>query len=86
MYRGVLAKCIYRMDKIWRDAYQVSGYNLFFLSIYIHYPPTVQDIVEFLKVVGMVNSSPNFEEQAKVIDRASDLFVKLFGEAGRHSR
>tara|TARA_B100002003_G_scaffold141402_1_gene130822 strand:+ start:59 stop:526 length:468 start_codon:yes stop_codon:yes gene_type:complete len=39
-----------------------------------------------LKVVGMVNSSPYFEEQAKVVDGASDLFVELFGEAGRHSR
>ena len=39
-----------------------------------------------LKVVGMVNSSPDFEEQAGVIDGASDLFVELFGEAGRHSR
>ena len=34
----------------------------------------------------MVNSSPDFEEQAKVVDGASDLFVELFGEAGRHSR
>ena len=25
-------------------------------------------------------------EQAKVVDKASDLFVGLFGEAGRHSR
>ena len=39
-----------------------------------------------LKVVGMVNSSPDFEEQAKVVDGASDLFVELFGEAGRHGR
>ena len=43
-------------------------------------------VTRILKVVGMVNSSPDFEEQAKVIDGASDLFVNLFGEAGRHSR
>jgi len=43
-------------------------------------------VTGILKVVGMVNSSPDFEEQAKVVDGASDLFVKLFGEAGRHSR
>jgi len=43
-------------------------------------------VTGILKVFGMVNSSPNFEEQAKVIDGASDLFVELFGEAGRHSR
>ena len=43
-------------------------------------------VTRILKVVGMVNSSPDFEEQAKVVDGASDLFVELFGEAGRHSR
>ena len=43
-------------------------------------------VTGILKVFGMVNSSPNFEEQAKVIDGASDLFVELFGEVGRHSR
>ena len=43
-------------------------------------------VTGILKVFGMVNSSPNFEEQAKVVDGASDLFVELFGKAGRHSR
>ncbi len=39
-----------------------------------------------LKVVGMVNSAPEFGEQAQVIDGASDLFVALFGDRGRHAR
>ena len=39
-----------------------------------------------VKVVGFINSSPSFEGQAQVLDGASDLFVQLFGEAGRHSR
>ena len=43
-------------------------------------------VTSILKVVGMVNSSPDFGEQAKVVDGASDLFVELFGDAGRHSR
>jgi len=43
-------------------------------------------VTRILKVFGMVNSSPDFEEQAVVVDGASDLFVELFGEAGRHSR
>ena len=43
-------------------------------------------VTGILKVFGMVNSSPDFEEQAVVVDGASDLFVELFGEAGRHSR
>ena len=43
-------------------------------------------VTRILKVVGMVNSAPNFAEQARVIDGASDLFVDLYGERGRHSR
>ena len=39
-----------------------------------------------LKVVGMVNSAPDFGEQAQVVDGASDLFVALYGDRGRHSR
>jgi enamine deaminase RidA (YjgF/YER057c/UK114 family) len=39
-----------------------------------------------LKVVGMVNSAPDFTQQAQVVDGASDLFVELFGDRGRHSR
>ena len=43
-------------------------------------------VTRILKVVGMVNSAPNFGEQARVVDGASDLFVDLYGERGRHSR
>ena len=39
-----------------------------------------------LKVVGFVNSAPDFYGQAAVVDGASDLFVELFGDAGRHAR
>lgn len=39
-----------------------------------------------LKVVGFVNSAPDFYGQAQVVDGASDLFVELFGDAGRHAR
>ena len=38
------------------------------------------------KVVGFVNSAPGFTGQAQVVDGASDLFVALFGDAGRHAR
>lgn len=39
-----------------------------------------------VKVVGFINSAPSFEGQAQVLDGASDLFVELFGEDGKHSR
>ena len=43
-------------------------------------------VSRILKVVGMVNSDPNFVQQAQVVDGASDLLVALYGENGRHSR
>jgi enamine deaminase RidA (YjgF/YER057c/UK114 family) len=39
-----------------------------------------------VKLTGFVNSTPAFTDQPKVINGASDLFVALFGEAGRHAR
>jgi enamine deaminase RidA (YjgF/YER057c/UK114 family) len=39
-----------------------------------------------LKVLGMVNAAPNFENHPKVINGFSDLMVAVFGEKGRAAR
>ena len=39
-----------------------------------------------VKVLGMVNSAPDFADQPKVINGCSDLMVEVFGDAGRHAR
>jgi enamine deaminase RidA (YjgF/YER057c/UK114 family) len=39
-----------------------------------------------VKVLGMVNAAPDFEDHPKVINGCSDLFVEVFGERGRHAR
>ncbi len=39
-----------------------------------------------VKVLGMVNCTPDFTDPPKVINGASDLFVEVFGEKGRHAR
>ena len=45
------------------------------------------DRVDFIvKLLGMVNAAPNFNDSPKVINGCSDLFVEVFGEAGRHAR
>jgi enamine deaminase RidA (YjgF/YER057c/UK114 family) len=45
------------------------------------------DRVDFIvKLLGMVNAAPNFSDSPKVINGCSDLFVEVFGEAGRHAR
>jgi enamine deaminase RidA (YjgF/YER057c/UK114 family) len=39
-----------------------------------------------VKLTGFVNSAPDFTDQPKVINGASDLMVEVFGERGRHAR
>jgi enamine deaminase RidA (YjgF/YER057c/UK114 family) len=39
-----------------------------------------------VKVLGMVNSAPGFNQHPGVINGCSDLFGEVFGEAGRHAR
>jgi len=39
-----------------------------------------------VKLLGMVNSTPDFLRQPEVINGASDLLVAVFGERGRHAR
>ena len=39
-----------------------------------------------VKLGGFVASTPDFIDQPKVINGASDLFVKIFGDKGKHSR
>ena len=40
----------------------------------------------FLKLGGFVNCKDNFYDQPKVINGASDLLVKIFGDQGKHAR
>jgi len=43
-------------------------------------------IKQFVKVLGMVNSAPDFTDHPKVINGFSDLMVEVFGEPGKHAR
>lgn len=42
--------------------------------------------VEFLKVLGMVNGTPDFGDHPRVINGFSDLMVAVLGDRGRHAR
>ena len=39
-----------------------------------------------VKLLGMVNGTPDFTDQPKVINGCSDLFVEVFGDKGKHAR
>ena len=43
-------------------------------------------IERIVKVFGMVNVAPGFDQTPGVIDGCSDLLVEVFGEPGRHTR
>ena len=43
-------------------------------------------IKKIVKLVGFVNSSADFKDQPAVVNGASDLFVEIFGDKGRHAR
>lgn len=43
-------------------------------------------VTRLVKLVGFVNSTPDFTDQPKVINGASDFFVEVMGDKGRHAR
>ena len=43
-------------------------------------------VKRIVKLLGMVNATPEFGEQPEVINGCSDLFVTVFGDRGRHAR
>ncbi|SBT52669.1 RidA family protein [Micromonospora narathiwatensis] len=46
----------------------------------------LENVVKIVKLTGFVASAPGFTGQPGVINGASDLFLAVFGEAGRHAR
>lgn len=43
-------------------------------------------VKRIVKVLGMVNCTPYFIDQSKVMNGYSDLMVEVFGEKGKHAR
>lgn len=46
----------------------------------------MERIMRCVRMNGFVNVAPGFHDVPLVINGASDLFIALFGEAGRHAR
>ncbi len=47
---------------------------------------SLEQVSRIVFVTGFVNAVDGFTESPAVINGASDLFVKVFGEAGKHAR
>jgi enamine deaminase RidA (YjgF/YER057c/UK114 family) len=46
----------------------------------------LERVKRIVKLLSMVNSAPDFEQQPAVANGCSDLLVELYGERGRHAR
>lgn len=69
------------------DAYQharLTGLHL--IAVLKHELGDLDRVRRIVKVLGMVNAVPDFEDHPKVINGCSDLLVEVFGEHGRHAR
>jgi enamine deaminase RidA (YjgF/YER057c/UK114 family) len=47
---------------------------------------SLDSVVQVVKVLGMVNVAPDFDNTPAVIHGCSDLLLQVFGDAGRHAR
>jgi len=47
---------------------------------------SLDSVVQVVKLLGMVNCAPGFNNTPGVIDGCSELFIEVFGEAGRGAR
>lgn len=43
-------------------------------------------VVRVVKLVGFVNSAPDFTDQPKVVNGASNTMAEIFGDKGKHAR
>jgi len=63
---------------------RLTGLNL--LAAAHHALGDLGRVKRVVKLLGMVNAVPEFEDHPKVINGCSDLLVNVFGERGRHAR
>jgi len=56
------------------------------LAVLRSYVGSLNTIKRCIKITGYIASSPDFTDQPKVLNAASDLLYDIFGEAGRHAR
>lgn len=47
---------------------------------------SLDKVKRIVKVMGLVNSTPDYTEQHLVINGCSELLVEVFGDAGKHAR
>lgn len=71
------------VEEAYAAARQIGLYQLAVMRAELGSLDRVKRVV---KVLGMVNSAPDFGQHPAVINGCSDLFIEIFGDNGRHAR
>jgi len=78
--------------KLGRDYTTEQGYQLArsagvaLLATLQHELGSLDRVAQVVELQGSLNTVPEFEDHARVLDGASDLLVEVFGPAGMHAR
>jgi enamine deaminase RidA (YjgF/YER057c/UK114 family) len=67
-----------------REAAQICALNC--LAALLTVLDSLDSVKQLVRVGAFINSAPGFNQQPMVANGASDLFVQVFGEVGRHAR
>ena len=82
LYKGKVGK-----ELSWEDGYESAKQTaLCLLSTIKNVLGDLDKVKRIVKVTGFVNCTEDNLDQPKVVNGASDLFVKLFGDKGKHAR
>jgi enamine deaminase RidA (YjgF/YER057c/UK114 family) len=80
------------VGKVGREWSEADGYAaarltaLNMLATLKHELGELRRVRRIVKLLGMVNCTEDFDRLPDVINGASDLFLELFGDSGRHAR
>lgn len=66
------------------EAARITGINQ--LAVLKSMLGDLSRVKRVVKVLGMVNATPDFDDHPKVINGYSDLMVAVFGDKGKHAR
>lgn len=56
------------------------------LAVIKHELGDLSKVKRVVKILGFVNSTPDFTDHPKVMNGSSDLLIEVFGEKGKHGR
>jgi enamine deaminase RidA (YjgF/YER057c/UK114 family) len=81
-YHGVVGADLTLRDGA--QAAEICALNI--ISLVRQHAGSLDQVEQFIQLSGFVRSAAGFEDQPKVLNGASDIIFKIFGERGRHTR